>query len=121
MTKSREIPLSATQERAEPPTQQIGYYPVYIPQTPPAPVQPRILPHMVTIKELAAECREKGMAITEHFVRRLCLENKICHVKAGNKYLINYDRFIDYLNGEAPQEPEVSQKRGTVQPIPIKL
>ncbi|MDE6389491.1 MAG: DNA-binding protein [Lachnospiraceae bacterium] len=32
-------------------------------------------------------------------LRNLCLENKIVHIRAGKKYLINYDRFCDYLNG----------------------
>lgn len=32
-------------------------------------------------------------------LRNLCLQDKIVHIRVGKKYLINYDRFIDYLNG----------------------
>lgn len=32
------------------------------------------------------------------FLRQLCMQNKIVHIRSGKKYLINYDRFIDYLN-----------------------
>ena len=60
---------------------------------------------MMTINELA---EHTGLA--KHFVRQLALQNKIVHVRAGRKILINYERFIDYLNtGEMPQE-QPSQK-----------
>ncbi len=52
-----------------------------------------MIPKMKTIKETA---KESGF--TEYFIRNLCLRNKIIFVKSGNKFLINHDRFIDYLN-----------------------
>ncbi|MEY8318796.1 helix-turn-helix domain-containing protein [Oscillospiraceae bacterium 50-58] len=52
------------------------------------------LPRMKTIKEMMALT---GLSYT--MLRNLCLENKIVHIRAGKKYLINYDRFADYLNG----------------------
>lgn len=52
------------------------------------------LPVMKTIKEMVELTRFSYMHL-----RNLCLENKIVHIRAGKKYLINYDRFCDYLNG----------------------
>ena len=56
--------------------------------------EPKELPRMKTIKEMAGLT---GLSYT--MLRNLCLQNKIVHVRAGKKYLINYDRFVDYLNG----------------------
>lgn len=50
--------------------------------------------HMLTIKELS---RKTG--VSEHHIRNLCKTNQIRHIKSGTKYLINYERFLDYLNG----------------------
>lgn len=51
------------------------------------------MPKMFTIKKTA---KESGL--TEYFIRKLCLENKIIFVKSGNKYLVNYDRLVEFLN-----------------------
>ena len=53
------------------------------------------LPKMVTIKELAQQT-----GISEYAIRKLCATNQITYIKSGTKFLINYDRFVDYLNGE---------------------
>lgn len=50
-------------------------------------------PTMLTIKEVS-ECTK----LSYNFIRQLCLNNKIIYVKAGTKYLINYEKFIDFLN-----------------------
>lgn len=50
--------------------------------------------HMVTIKRLALET-----GVSEYHIRKLCKTNQIKYIKTGTKYLINYERFIDYLNG----------------------
>lgn len=55
---------------------------------------PSGIPRMKTIKEIT---ELTGLSYT--LLRNLCLENKIVHIRAGKKYLINYDRFVDYLNG----------------------
>lgn len=52
-----------------------------------------VIPKMRTIKETA---KETGLAY--NYIRNLCLQNKIVYVKAGNKYLVNIDKLIDYLN-----------------------
>ena len=53
----------------------------------------KCLPRMKSLKEMV-----ELTGFSYHFLRNLCLQNKIVHVKTGKKYLINYDRFIDYLN-----------------------
>ena len=52
------------------------------------------LPVMKSIKEMV-----ELTGLSYMHLRNLCLENKIVHIRAGKKYLINYDRFVDYLNG----------------------
>lgn len=53
-------------------------------------------PTMLTLKQAATQT-----GLSESYLRRLCLEKKIVHVKAGVKYLINLERLIEYLNGGA--------------------
>lgn len=53
------------------------------------------IPQMVTIKEAA---ERTGLA--NFYIRQLCLQNKIIHVKAGRKYLVNFNKLIEFLNGE---------------------
>ena len=52
------------------------------------------IPRMLTIPETVREFH-----LPEHFVRQLCRENRIVHVMAGKKILVNADRLIDFLNG----------------------
>ncbi len=51
------------------------------------------IPTMLTIKELA-ECTK----LSYSYIRKLCIENKIVYIKSGTKYLVNYNRFIEFLN-----------------------
>lgn len=51
------------------------------------------IPRMLKIDEVAAE-----FGLTRHFVRQLCLNDKIVYVKAGRKYLINAEKLAEYLN-----------------------
>ena len=55
----------------------------------------RSMPRMRTLKECALET-----GLNYEFLRKLCLQKKIVHIKSGNKYIVNLDRLIDYLNGE---------------------
>ncbi len=57
------------------------------------------VPLMLPIKEVSART-----GLSYHFIRQLCIESKIIYLKTGNKYLINFDRFIDFLNGDEVQE-----------------
>lgn len=51
------------------------------------------IPRMRTIKEAAAE-----LGIPYHTIRQWCLEKKIIHIMAGNKYLVNLDKLVEFLN-----------------------
>ena len=51
------------------------------------------IPTMLTIKETAEVTK-----MAEHHVRQLAISGKIVCVKTGKKYLINLEKFIDYLN-----------------------
>lgn len=55
-----------------------------------------LIPQMVTIKEAA---QKTGLA--NFYIRQLCLQNKIIFVKAGRKYLINFAKLIEFLNGNS--------------------
>ncbi|HEY5556674.1 DNA-binding protein [Acetobacterium sp.] len=58
------------------------------------------IPRMRTIRQTADET---GFAYCN--IMQLCKQNKIVHVKAGTKYLVNFDKFIDYLNtGDKEQD-----------------
>lgn len=51
-------------------------------------------PIMLTITETS-----KRTGISYDFIRKMCLSNQIVYVRAGTKYLINWQRFKEYLNG----------------------
>ena len=56
------------------------------------------LPRMRTIDEIAAT-----FGLARHFVRQAVVSGKVVHVKAGKKYLINTEKFAEWLNkGEQP-------------------
>lgn len=57
--------------------------------------KPETVPRMVTVNELA-----KLVNISTYAIRRLVKADRITYFKSGSKVLINYDRFIDFLNGE---------------------
>jgi len=40
-------------------------------------------------------------SISLWYIRMLIKQGKFPVLKAGNKYLINYDRFLEYLGGES--------------------
>ncbi|MBR2761872.1 MAG: helix-turn-helix domain-containing protein [Solobacterium sp.] len=53
------------------------------------------VPTMLTIRETA-----ERTGLSYGIVRRLCLRREIVTVKSGRKTYVNFDRFVDYLNGE---------------------
>ena len=53
------------------------------------------IPSMLTIKEVSLRT-----GLSQGFIRKLCINNEIVFVKSGKKYLINYNKFIDFLNAE---------------------
>lgn len=60
------------------------------------------IPRMVPIQTLADES-----GISYKALWQMCKQNKIVHIKSGNKFLINADKFVEYLNaGELEVEDE---------------
>lgn len=53
----------------------------------------RSVPTMLGIKETA-----ERTGLSEHYIRTLVWAKKIVYVYTGRKYLINYEKFIDFLN-----------------------
>lgn len=51
------------------------------------------VPTMVSIAEAS-----KQTGLSYDFIRKLCLQKKIVHIRAGVKYLINLEKLIEYLN-----------------------
>lgn len=50
-------------------------------------------PRMRTINQVS---ELTGLSYT--FIRKLCLNNRIVYIKTGKKYLVNLDKFYEYLN-----------------------
>lgn len=51
------------------------------------------LPTMKTIKEIMTET-----GFSYRHLAQLCHQNKIVYIRTGKKFLINYEKFIEYLN-----------------------
>lgn len=56
---------------------------------------PETVPKMVTVNELS-----KMVNISTYAIRRLVKANRITYFKSGSRIYINFERFIDFLNGE---------------------
>ena len=59
-----------------------------------------IVPTMLSIAEAA-----ERSGLPQHYVRQLCLTNQIVFVRAGRKYLVNFEKLIDFLNTGTKEEP----------------
>jgi len=53
------------------------------------------LPIILSLKEVS-----QRTGISYECLRQLCLKNKIVHFRSGAKYLVNYTKFIEFLNGK---------------------
>ena len=53
-----------------------------------------MIPEMVTIREAS-----ERSGLSYYTIRRLCLTDKIVHIKTGTKFLVNWNKFLEYLNG----------------------
>ena len=42
---------------------------------------------------------DPNTAVSKHYIRQLVISNKIPYRKAGNKYLFDSDRLVEYLEG----------------------
>lgn len=51
------------------------------------------MPVMKTIKQIMEET-----GFSYRYLAQLCHQDKIVYVRTGKKFLINYEKFIEYLN-----------------------
>ena len=54
-----------------------------------------MIPEMLTLDQTS-----KRSGFSYDALRKMCLNNEIVHIRVGKKFLINWNRFVDYLNGE---------------------
>ena len=59
------------------------------------------LPRMRTIKEAAG-----ATGLSYYCVRRMCQKCEIRYIKSGNRYLVNLDLLVGYLNGNLVIRPD---------------
>lgn len=79
----------------------------------------RRVPQMETIKNTA-----KLFGLPEHLVRQKVLSGEVVAISAGRRYLVNVDKFADYLNSNklsAPDEQDKPAERSGIYPIPVEL
>ena len=74
------------------------------------------IPQMETIAKTA-----EIFGLPEHFVRKLVLCRMVVFVKAGKKYLVNIEKFADFLNGATADETSEEENEGRIPPIPLKF
>ena len=54
-----------------------------------------MVPEMITLREAS---RRTGLSYD--FLRKGCLEGRFVHIRSGSKFLINFNKLCDTLNGE---------------------
>ena len=76
------------------------------------------IPTMLTIKEAADKT-----GVAAHFIRNLAIRNEIVHVRCGKKYLINLEKFIEYLNtskGNGKSDVTNTGSKFKITPVNVK-
>lgn len=58
-------------------------------------------PIMLGLKEAS---EKSGLSYSA--LRLMCIRNEITHIRVGKKYLVNWGRLLDYLNGDQHTEEE---------------
>lgn len=58
--------------------------------------KPITYPIMVGIPEAAART-----GLSYNAIRKMCINNQIVHVRAGSRWLVNWEKLVEYLNGES--------------------
>ena len=79
----------------------------------------RTVPRMETIKITAKIC-----GVPEYLVRRKVLSGEVVAICSGRRYLVNVDKFLDYLNSNklsVPDEQGDPTEHNGIRPIPTSL
>lgn len=79
---------------------------------PPSPHSETKIPRMESIPK-AAEI----LGVPVHFVRAKVTSGEVVAVKAGRRYLVNVDKFIEYLNSNTIQTESKPNVSGSICPI----
>lgn len=75
------------------------------------------IPQMETIKTTA-----KIFGLPENFIRQKVIHGEVVAVKAGCKYLVNVDKFAEYLNNSTVDVTNIEKASdNAISPVPIKL
>lgn len=76
------------------------------------------IPTMLTIKETSEKT-----GVAAHFIRSLAINNQIVHVRCGKKYLINLEKFIEYLNtskGYDKSDAQETDNKFKITPVKVR-
>ena len=73
------------------------------------------LPRMETIADTA-----KLFGLPKHLVRSKVLSGEIIALKVGRKYLVNVDKFAEYLNTSRVEAPQPVLCSG-IHPVPLYI
>lgn len=71
------------------------------------------IPTLATLKEAAALT-----GLSYGFLRQKALSGEIVAVRAGRKFLVNMDRLVDYLNGEAVNTYQADEPAAVPDDVP---
>ncbi len=74
------------------------------------------IPRMLTIKETAKEFN-----LPEHFVRQTVLSGRCVAVRAGKKYLVNANKFSEFLNTSTVEQNENIVQQAGIMKVPVKM
>ena len=58
------------------------------------------IPEMLTINQVI----ERIPALSYDYLRTSCIKGEIVHIRAGRKYLINFDKLCEKLNQDGAHE-----------------
>lgn len=72
------------------------------------------IPHMETIKRTA-----EIFGLPVHFIRCKVASGEVVAVRAGRKFLVNIDRFAEYLNTSTVQPESGAVPDGSARVMPI--
>lgn len=74
---------------------------------------------MNTIDQTHKRAVEEGLGVSKNFIRQSVINGSLPCVRAGNRYLINWTNFLQFL--ETPQliqQSESQAKVGGIRPVP---
>lgn len=78
--------------------------------------EPMKIPTMLTIRETA-----EMFKLPIYFVRQKVNSGEVVSVRAGRKFLVNAEKFAEYLNaGTATEAAPQMEKKPRIAPIPLR-